>query len=78
MTPQSEQLKMYLGGMAGTGKSQVIKAMIQFFEQRQESYKFLIMAPTGAAAALIGGSTYHSMLAINKFQPEGGKGVSIF
>ena len=76
VTLQSEQLKMYLGGIDGTGKSQVIKAMIQFFEQRQESYKFLIMAPTGAAAALIGGSTYHSMLAINKFQPEGGKGVS--
>ncbi|KAF8577701.1 hypothetical protein K439DRAFT_1621906 [Ramaria rubella] len=28
-----EQLKMYLGGMAGTGKSQVIKALAQFFEE---------------------------------------------
>ena len=26
-----EQLKMYLGGMGGTGKSQVIKALIKFF-----------------------------------------------
>ncbi|KAF8575810.1 hypothetical protein K439DRAFT_1318387, partial [Ramaria rubella] len=25
--PSGEQLKMYLGGMAGTGKSQVIKAL---------------------------------------------------
>ena len=28
-----EQLKMYLGGMAGTGKSQVIKAPTHFFLQ---------------------------------------------
>jgi len=34
VTPESEQLKMYLGGMGGTGKSQVIKALIHFFGQR--------------------------------------------
>ena len=32
--PTSEHLKMYLGGMAGTGKSQVIKALIHFFAER--------------------------------------------
>ncbi|RPD55788.1 hypothetical protein L227DRAFT_509559, partial [Lentinus tigrinus ALCF2SS1-6] len=57
-----EHLKMYLGGMAGTGKSQVIKALTHFFSERKESYRFMCMAPTGSAAALIGGSTYHSML----------------
>ncbi|CAA7270635.1 unnamed protein product [Cyclocybe aegerita] len=33
-----EQLKMYLGGMGGTGKSQVIKALILFFAKRKESH----------------------------------------
>jgi hypothetical protein len=31
--PNSEPLKMYIGGMGGTGKSQVIKAISNFFEQ---------------------------------------------
>lgn len=64
--PSGEHLKMYLGGMAGTGKSQVIKALTHFFPERQESYRFMCMAPTGSAAALIGGSTYHSMLGIRQ------------
>ena len=52
--------------MAGTGKSQVIKALIHFFNERDEGYKLLCMASTGTAAALIGGSTYHSLLDINR------------
>ena len=27
------QLKMYIGGMGGTGKSRVIKALVSFFEK---------------------------------------------
>ena len=65
-----EQLNMYLGGMAGTGKSQVIKALIYFFDQRDESYRFMCMAPTGAAASLIQGSTYHSMLQLGHNQED--------
>lgn len=61
----AEQLKMYIGGMGGTGKSQVIKALIKFFEKRQESHRLIIVAPTGSAAALLAGSTYHSVLGIN-------------
>ncbi|VDB90195.1 unnamed protein product [Peniophora sp. CBMAI 1063] len=57
-----DPLKMYIGGMAGTGKSQVIKALIAFFEARGKKYAFLILAPTGSAAALVSGSTYHSVL----------------
>ena len=56
--------------MAGTGKSQVIKALVYFFQCRQESYRFVCMAPTGAAASLIGGSTYHSMLGISTFHND--------
>jgi hypothetical protein len=58
------QLKMYLGGMGGTGKSQVLKALVDFFKERNESHRIIIIAPTGSAAALLNGSTYHSVLNI--------------
>jgi hypothetical protein len=61
---KSEQLKMYLGGMGGTGKSQVIKALITFFDKRNEAHRIMILAPTGTAAALLNGSTYHSALGV--------------
>ena len=53
--------------MAGTGKSQVIKALMELFKRREEEYRFQCMAPTGTAAALIGGSTYHSVLGISQY-----------
>ena len=62
-----QQLKMYLGGMGGTGKSQVIKALKAFFEKRHEAHRMRILAPTGTAAALLGGFTYHSILGINLY-----------
>src|SRR5882762_9268200 len=49
----TEQLMMYIGGMAGTGKSQVIKGLTAFFERRNESHRIVITAPTGTAAALV-------------------------
>jgi PIF1-like helicase len=61
-----DKLHMYLGGMAGTGKTQVIETLMHFFTERQENHCFLVLAPTGAAAALISGSTYHSVLGINE------------
>ena len=66
ISPNPEQLRMYLGGMGGTGKSQIIKALSQFFTGRNEAHRFITVAPTGTAAALLGGSTYHSMFGINE------------
>src|SRR6266545_3929238 len=60
------QLKMYIGGMGGTGKSQVLKALSHFFELRKETNRFVIVAPTGTAASLLEGSTYHYMFGINE------------
>ncbi|KAF6742917.1 hypothetical protein DFP72DRAFT_746645, partial [Ephemerocybe angulata] len=57
-----QQLRMYLGGMGGTGKTQVIKALKWMFKKKKESHRFIVLAPTGTAAALLRGSTYHSML----------------
>jgi hypothetical protein len=64
-SPDSEQLKMNIAGMAGTGKTQVLKALVEFFKFRKEPHRFVIVAPTGSAAALLKGSTYHSMFGIN-------------
>ena len=63
--PDSEHLKMYIGGMAGTGKSQVLHALSELFLWRKELYRLLILTPTGSVAALLCGSTYHSVLGIN-------------
>jgi len=64
--PATEQLKMHLGGMGGTGKSQVIQALIHFYGQRKEDHRFVVLAPTGTAAALLNGSTYHKALGISR------------
>jgi hypothetical protein len=60
-----KKIHMYLGGMPGTGKTQVIRSLIHFFNQHKESHRFLVLAPTGTAAAILNGSTYHSVLGIN-------------
>ena len=55
----SEQLKMYIGGMGGTGKTQVLRSLTEFFKITNQAKSFMVVAPTGSAAALLGGSTYH-------------------
>ncbi|KAF5370369.1 hypothetical protein D9758_006967 [Tetrapyrgos nigripes] len=65
VSPCPQQLKMYIGGMGGTGKSTVLRALRKFFAERNESYRMLVVAPTGNAAALLAGSTYHYMFGIN-------------
>jgi len=70
-----DQLRMNLGGMGGTGKSQVLKALAYFFKERNEAHRFVVVAPTGTAAALLGGSTYHSMFGINERMSENKIGI---
>jgi len=62
----TEKLHIFLGEMAGTGKTQVINTLMHFFNERKENHHFLVLAPTGAAAALVNGSTYHSVFGINE------------
>ena len=73
----NDQLKMYLGGMAGTGKSQVIKAITKFFTVVNECHRFVILGPTGTAAALQNGSTYHYFLGINPKSQTLGEATTI-
>ncbi|KAF7977176.1 hypothetical protein HWV62_4617 [Athelia sp. TMB] len=70
---KDERLQMYLGGMGGTGKSRVIKALVDFFTARDERHRFLVLAPTGSAAALLSGSTYHSVLGIYEGKDDRGE-----
>jgi len=58
------QLKMYLSSMGGTSKSQVLKAIAEMFEWKKEAHHFIILTPTGTAAALLNRHTYHSVLSI--------------
>ena len=63
----SAQLKMYIDGIGGTGKSQVLKALSHFFDLYNETNRFVIVAPTGTAASLLEESIYHYMFGINKY-----------
>ncbi|KIO15612.1 hypothetical protein M407DRAFT_86927, partial [Tulasnella calospora MUT 4182] len=55
-----EQLLMYMGGVGGTGKSHVIKAIVKLFERCGLPQSLYVSAPTGIAAVLIDGYTIHS------------------
>jgi hypothetical protein len=68
-----DQLLMHLGGMGGTGKSRVIKALEAYFEARGEPVRFALLGPTGTSSALIGGSTYHTFLGL-RTNEDGGEG----
>ena len=70
VSAHNDQLKMYLGGMGGTGKSRVLAALSDFFALQKEDHQFVIVAPTGSAAALLGGLTYHSMFGTNDFNSK--------
>lgn len=56
---------VFLTGKAGTGKSFVVKYLIN--KLKAEKKKFVAIAPTGVAANNIGGSTIHSLFSVNPF-----------
>ena len=65
-TNENNQLKMFLTGEGGTGKSRVIQLAIEFAKlyygkQRGIYGPAVPMAGTGTAAKNIGGFTYHSV-----------------
>ena len=72
----TEQFIGYIGGPGGTGKSQVIKAIVEFHKEIEASRKIKMCAYTGTAAKHIGGSTtatlfkfgsYNSSVMENRF-----------
>ena len=63
---QTEQILAYIGGPGGTGKSQVIKAIVAFHEELKAKNKIRMTACTGTAAKHIGGSTIASLFNIGR------------
>ena len=61
-----QQVIAYVGGAGGTGKSQVIKSVKEFFTLVKERHKLRLCAYTGSAAKLIGGATIHSLAMLRK------------
>ena len=57
---------MYLGGSGGTGKSRVIKALVEGFRRVGCGDKLFVTARTGVAATLIGGSTVDSLCKLKR------------
>lgn len=64
-----DQFLLYLGGIGGVGKTYLIKAFLFGLSIIEKQEDVLLTASTGAAAANIGGSTYHSALALYGNQP---------
>jgi hypothetical protein len=62
---QRQQTLLYVGGEGGVGKSQIIKAIVAGMDLLRRKHELILMAPTGAAADLIGGNTYHTSLGIS-------------
>ena len=54
---ETQQFLCYIGGPGGTGKSQLIKAIVAFHEEIKIKRKLKMCAYTGTAAKHIGGST---------------------
>ncbi|KAJ7662403.1 hypothetical protein B0H17DRAFT_953129, partial [Mycena rosella] len=57
-------LRIYMGGIGGTGKSRVIHTIIEYLTRRDEEYRFMVLGPTGSTTALLNGSPYHSVFKI--------------
>ena len=59
------EISSTIGSMETTGKSQVLKALMRFFETRNESHQFVVIAPMGSTAALLRRSMYYSIFGVN-------------
>ena len=61
-------LLMYISGYGGTGKSYLVRAILGFINIQRKLHKekcdYVVAAPTGLAAAGIGGQTIHSVFNI--------------
>ena len=64
-----DQFLLYLGGVGGVGKTYLIKAFLFGLSIMERQEDVLLTALTGVTAANIGGSTYHSALALYSNQP---------
>lgn len=57
---------MFLGGEGGSGKSRVIEALVYLAKSWRKQTSVRVCAPTGIAASLVGGQTFHSLVNIRR------------
>ena len=67
----NNQLLMCVPGCGGTGKSQLIRAITDYFQVTKRSKMLRKLAPTSIAAAEIDGLTIHSFLGENRKKSAG-------
>lgn len=60
-----QQLRMFVGGPGGTGKSEIILALQCLFERNGKSHWLKSSAPTGTASNKVNGSTIFSLFGIS-------------
>ncbi|KAJ7699718.1 hypothetical protein B0H16DRAFT_1349062, partial [Mycena metata] len=60
------QLLVYIAGVGGSGKSFIVKAVLEFFRRCGVSDSMMLSAPTGCAAVLIHGYTIHALTFLPK------------
>lgn len=63
-----QQLLMFVTGIGGSGKSHVIRAIVEMFRRCGAPEKLTLSAPTGGAAVLIDGYTIHALTFLPKRQ----------
>lgn len=68
ISPREKPIQLFVTGEAGTGKSQVIHAIIQLFSLMGLESQLAVTASTGTAAVKIGGATVHSLLKLRSKQ----------
>jgi hypothetical protein len=56
---------IYIGGVAGRGKCQNIKAVSAYFKKKHSHDMFKVSVFTASVASLIGGSTIHSLIGLS-------------
>ncbi|KAG2743630.1 hypothetical protein P692DRAFT_20745546, partial [Suillus brevipes Sb2] len=61
-----QQLLMFVTGIGGSGKSHVIRAIVEMFRRCGAPEKLTLSAPTGSAAVLIDGYTIHALTFLPK------------
>ena len=64
---ETRQIIAYVGGPGGTGKSQVIKAIVAFHKKIKRKRTLKLTAYTGTAAKLIGGSTTTTLFSLSNY-----------
>ncbi|KAJ5215234.1 uncharacterized protein N7498_001641 [Penicillium cinerascens] len=63
--PSRRKQLLCIAGEGGTGKTQIPRAIEAALELLGRKHEVILTAPTGAAADILGGNTYHTSLGIN-------------